>query len=807
MRSIWFATAASGVLAALALLDAPTANAAPTAAAADPAQAAAMAAASQSGPIELEAVVVQARRVNELQQQTPVAVTALSAERLREDTIVQVQDLQRIAPSFEIGSTGLGGSAAPGFTVRGLTGALLTDPAVVAYFDEAVTDSRDFAYSFYDLGSVQVLKGPQGTLFGKNSTGGALLIAPQRPKADFGGYVDARYGSFNDREVQGAINLPVGDRLQLRIAGDYEKRDGTVQSVTGGPAYNDRNHGSVRFEALWRPAEVFENYLQVTDYQVRQINNLPQLRSLNEDCAAKPANLVAELSAKPYCAFEPPLTTAFHTGDLTQYFAQQQALGLDKTVANSAAPFDVDYLAGTDIASVRLGAMTFKNILHADLSRYHIGFDFDGTPANLLGQDDFQRNGFFSEEFQFVGTAFSKQLSWIVGGYYSDLELNESDVFREVDFPLNPINPLHVNQYEPQKSEAGFGQATYDFSQYVKGLSLTAGYRYTWDQRSFTQRRLEGPTGAICGLGATDSSGVFIPFPGTDTATCKEHLSERFSDDNYNLSLSWQATRDLLVYVATRKGYKAGGFNFTASQAQFITYKPEELHDLEFGLKADWHIGVVPLRTNLAVFGAKYDNIQSQVTRVDPVSGNLESIIVNQDPVGGTPNKATLYGGELEITARPTRTIRLTAFYGYTHGQYDQFIFAGSPAPLNLKGQPIDGISPHTAGVGVVYTPDVPEQWGWPELSANLYYRAQQTTNASDLSVPPGAFTTLDLRLDWRQVGGRPIDIAFYGNNVTNARYLDLGLDLRAEVGILATQYSEPGSYGVQLRYHFGAPG
>jgi iron complex outermembrane receptor protein len=802
MRSIWLATMASGVLAGLSLLQAPCAMAAPAAAATP------QAASSDNpgNPIELEAVVVQARRVNELQQQTPVAVTALSAERLRQDTIVAVQDLQRVAPSFEVGSTGLGGSAAPGITVRGLTGAILTDPAVVAYFDEAVTDSRDFAYSLYDLGSVQVLKGPQGTLFGKNSTGGALLLAPQRPTANFGGYIDARYGSYNDRELQGAINIPVNDQLQLRLAADYEKRDGTLESVTGGPRYDDRNHGSVRFEAEWRPTDLFENYFQFTDYVVRQINDLPQLRSLNTDCAAAPTDLLGELSAKPYCAFEPPLTKAFHTGDLTQYFAQQQKLGLDKTVANGAAPFDVDYVSGTDIASIKLGDITLKNILHADLSRYHIGFDFDGTPASLLSQDDEQRNGFFSDEFQFVGTAFSKQLSWIVGGYYSDLELNEGDVFEEVNFPLNPINPLHVRQYEPQKSEAAFGQATYDFSQYVRGLSLTAGYRYTWDQRSFTQVRLEGPTEAICGLGTSTPSG-FIPFPGTDAATCTERLSEKFSDDNYNLSLNWQATHDLLVYVATRKGYKAGGFNFTASESQFITYAPEELHDVEAGLKADWRIGAIPLRTNVAVFGAHYDNIQSQVTRVDPVSGNLESLIVNQDPGTGTPNKATLYGGELELTAMPTRNLRLTAFYGYTYGVYDQFIFAGSPLSLNLKGQPIDGIAPHTAGVGVTYTPEVPDDWGRPELSANLYYRAQQTTNASDLALPPGAFTTLDLRVDWRQVAGRPIDIAIYGNNVTNARYLDLGLDLRSEVGILATQYSEPGSYGLQLRYHFGAGG
>jgi iron complex outermembrane receptor protein len=198
-------------------------------------------------------VIVQARRIDENQQKVPVAVTTLTAKTLERDTVTQVSDIQDLAPSLTVDPGSLGGSADPRFSLRGLSGTLVSDPSVVTYFDEVPSDPRNFAYSLYDLSSVQVLKGPQGTLFGKNSTGGAVLFEPTRPGHDFGGYIDGRYGNFNDREVEGAINLPITTGLYARLSADGEWRDGTVTSVTGGFKYNDRDHQSVRGELLFQP--------------------------------------------------------------------------------------------------------------------------------------------------------------------------------------------------------------------------------------------------------------------------------------------------------------------------------------------------------------------------------------------------------------------------------------------------------------------------------------------------------------------------------------------------------------------------
>ena len=189
------------------------------------------------------------------------------------------------------------------------------------------------------------------------------------------------------------------------------------------------------------------------------------------------------------CYFEFPATLGLGTVDIGQEFAQQQTLGRDKTVNTTPTPFDVDFDGFTDVAAFHLGGgVTIRNIAHGDWSSYNIATDFDSTNAPLVGQQDAQNSHFYSEELQALGKAGN--LNWIVGAYYSDTRINDSQVLNQLNFPGNPLGLVLVHDIEPSTSSAIFGQATYDFSQWVQGLSLTAGYRYTWDRKSFTDQRL-----------------------------------------------------------------------------------------------------------------------------------------------------------------------------------------------------------------------------------------------------------------------------------------------------------------------------
>ncbi len=763
-------------------------------------------------PTTVGEVIVHARRVGENQQTVPVAVTALSADRLRQDTVTQIDDLQHNAPSLEIDPGPLGGSADPRFTVRGLSGQLVTDPSVVVYFDEVPSDPKNIAYALYDLDSVDVLRGPQGTLFGRNSTGGAVLLETARPGPNLGGFLDFRYGNFNDREFTGAVNLAIAPTLMVRIAGEFERRDGTLDSVTGGFKYNDRNHGSIRGEVLFKPNAIFDNLLEGTYYRVRQINDLPILTGVAPCSAAggQPSPICFFSSATGVLPFLPPFVpTNLATGapDIAAEFAQQQTLGIDKTVNAYNAPFDVDHDAATDIATLHVAGVTLRNIAHVDFARYFTGFDFTGTGSGLLDQRSNQLAHDFSDEFHLLGK--TARLDWIVGAFWSETTGRENDAFDLVNypgnpllgFPGNPVSPQTVDLSAPQTSTAVFGQATYDLSPVIQGLSLTGGYRHTWDTRSFTQQRTE-PGNPLLGVPTC----ALLGFPGVDPATCVEHLSTRFAADNYDASLNWQAASNVLAYVASRRGYKAGGFNFAAADPNFISYAPEFVTDVELGVKADWRAGGVLVRTNVALYRASYDNIQAQFVLQSP-SGLPEAVVVNQDPVSGQKNTATLDGGEAEVTLVPARQFWLNADFGYAQGKYDQFISevseGGVTVPISLAGQQIAGIVRTTARLGVNYSPNTPDAWGRPVFSANLYARGAQTSNELN-PAQIGGFTTLDLRLDWRNLGGRPVDIAVYGDNVTNSRHLTIVNDLTSVVGVASAQYSEPAMYGVELRYHFG---
>ena len=722
----------------------------------------------------LPEVIVQARRVDENQQKIPVAVTTLGVKRLEQATVTQVSDIQSLAPSLTVDPGSLGGSADPRFSLRGLSGTLVSDPSVVTYFDEVPSDPRNFAYALYDLSSVQVLKGPQGTLFGKNSTGGAVLFAPNRPGREFGGYIDGRYGNYNDREVEGAINLPIAAGLYARVSADGEWRDGTVTSVTGGFKYNNRDHQSVRGELLFQPNDQYENYLEGSLYRVREIGNQP-------------------------------IMTATAVPALAPLLAFQQSLGTDQTVNSFHAPFNVDYAGLTDIATAHFGAVTLKNIAHIESATYHVAFDLTGTGAGILDQDDHQANHSYSDELQLLGKAFDSKLSWLLGAYYSNFQQSEQESFDLESQPGNPFSPQVVNLNAPQTSTAVFGQASFDFSQWIDGVSLTAGYRYTWDDKTFTQQRTQ-PGGfypiPVPPFFAVAPTCAILAFPGTDPATCTEHLSARFSDSNYNLSLNWQANSHLLVYVAARKGYKAGGFNFAATDPAFIEYQPETVQDVELGLKSDFKLGDMPVRFNLAAYQGKYDNFQAQTIAISP-SGLPEAIVVNQDPFSGTKNKATLTGGEAELTLIPVRGLALSAFYGIAQGKYDQFINTSTGVPINMAGQQIDGLAKTTMGLTVNYAPDIGGLLGHPDFTAVVYSRSKLSSNSLNPANLPG-FTTLDLRAEWRDVGGQPIDVSLYGKNVTDRRYPTISNNLMLVVGVSSQQLSEPAMYGVELRYHFG---
>jgi iron complex outermembrane receptor protein len=212
-------------------------------------------------------IIVTARRVEERLQDVPISITVFNQQQISNRNIVAPEDLALYTPS--LATNGVTGRENTSYSIRGFTQEIGTSPSVAVYFADVVAPRSGSSVpqgdgagpgSFYDLQNVQVLKGPQGTLFGRNTTGGAVLLVPQKPTSKFGGYIEGLYGSYNWKGVQGAINAPLTDNIRARLAFDYQDRDGLTKDAGVGPDLDNRHYIAVRGSVVWDVTPDIENY-------------------------------------------------------------------------------------------------------------------------------------------------------------------------------------------------------------------------------------------------------------------------------------------------------------------------------------------------------------------------------------------------------------------------------------------------------------------------------------------------------------------------------------------------------------------
>jgi len=360
---------------------------------------------------EIGEIVVTARRRNESLQSVPVSINAFDTAAMESRSIRTTTDLTQASPGLRFSSEGTTYTSSVSMRGLGKNAAATTGtPAVVVYFAEVPVPGDNLNIPTYDLASIQVLKGPQGTLFGRNTIGGAILIAPARPSFDFSGYMRGTYGNYDYKALEGAINLPlIDDVAALRIAGQIRRRDGYVQDLSYGDRLDDVNQNSVRASLLLEPAENFSNttifdYFDASEkgngYILFRVNHLPGLEFLD--------------------------------GPLDDALAAQQTGGIRRTRSAVPDPYTKPRFWGiTNITEWQLGNIELKNIFGYRVNDIRIRGNFDGLPP--LFDDDVAlyktlaaRNNdrSISDEFQAQGKMLGGRLDFIVGAFYSKLEPN-----------------------------------------------------------------------------------------------------------------------------------------------------------------------------------------------------------------------------------------------------------------------------------------------------------------------------------------------------------------------------------------------
>lgn len=710
-------------------------------------------------------VVVTARRREESLQDVPLSVTAFTPETLQQARIQDRTDLANFTPSL-ISITGGYPKEFAFFALRGQGPAFGSTPGVVSYFAEVAApiaiDGRQGTY--FDLANIQVLAGPQGTLFGKNATGGNILFEPQRPTNRRDGYVQLEYGNLNDARMEFAANLPIiDDTLLFRVAGDIGRRDGYTKDVGpffAGKDYDNLDYQSIRASLTVRPAPGVEFYTVARYYHSESHGPGTILKQFDPNLGA---------GVLPAVSVFPQLVTAV---------ADQDARGIRRVAYDLDQFSETDYWQIVNHATVDLtDGLALKNVISYSETTFRYGYDYDATTASISGQTSrgtipTQAPTFFTEELRLDGRLAQDAITFTVGGYYDKGGLRSSQGGLFTQFPLSFVaGPIPGRIDNRSQSYAAFGQATVDLCRagLIEGLSLTGGLRHTWDETS------------------NETQISVLPVTGG---------TAKFKYLSYNVSADYELADDVHVYVTSRDAYKAGGVNGPVpADSPFRSFPPERLQDIEVGLKSQFSLGGIDTRFNIAAYRGDYTNIQR--TTVEVVGGAALNVT-------RSAAKGRIQGVELTAAIVPTRGLTLSGSYSYTDSEYTRVTDASAGALL--AGSAFPYTPRHKATAGAAYEVEL-RGVGTLALSATYAYQSRFSTAQNNLArvayLP--AYDTLALRAGIRDIGGEPLDLSAFMANATGNDYASGLQDLyNVGGGTVTYTYGEPRTYGLQLRYRFG---
>jgi iron complex outermembrane receptor protein len=777
----------------------------------------------------LEEIVVTARKRQERVQTVPVAITAFSQTDLEKAHISELRDLYKEVPGISISQTGSdpNGHSSGQLRLRGL-------PGTEIYFADVPIGTTDFLVSglnhglspgfMYDLDDLEVDKGAQGTLFGRPSIGGLISLQPKRPTTVFEGYLQTTFGNYGDKENEFAVNVPVvGDKLMVRVAGQMQQRDGYTKDLQTGIDLDNRNYYAWRVGVTFRPTDDFENYLLYDGYWQDSDGTSSILQAVNPDFILSKLNTsFTPLQPGQTClatvtlsgpAFGPLGNVpggcgAFRVGlvpGVAQALATQQALGPREIAGTYTSGIGKDYFYGfTDIARWDVtDDISIKNIAAVRVFKQLASNDFTNTglPILVIGypaqhgvtgnnQGWIDNAGQYTDELQITGKALNGKLTWGVGGFLEEDHPIGSNL--TLGTAVGGVTYLEHNYSD--RSQAVFAHGIYDLSDYVPNLRFTAGYRFTYDYVSFVERSLSGVNAVQRGAnGAPTNCGVI----GSDR-NCEVGNNGDFNSPGWNLGLDDQITPDTLLYVRAGNAYRPGGVN-PDIPAPYQTFKPEHLTDVELGVKTDWDLMGIHGRTNADIFHDDYKSIQvsQTVTVLDPDTG--KATVASATLNAAT---ATIEGAEFETTLLLPAGFELAAHgsYLYSHyGQYPQAFGATGGAP-GFQYVPLFQF-------GLTPTYHLPIDQSLGDVTASISWSWYGHQSVSPILSEPintmAHYENFDIRADWTNMFGQPIDLGFFMTNVTNNLHISGVVPLMTSLGFTSAAYNPPRMFGFSLKYRF----
>ena len=768
---------------------------------------------ANTGSVGLTEVVVTARRRAENLQTTPVSETAISGAAAEQLNVRDFQNLRGLVPDLEVTPQANGGAA---LTIRGIgqTNDQVNADAKTGFYVNEMYVARQEGNSlyFYDVNSLQVLKGPQGTLFGKNTTGGAILLTNASPGPDFGGYVQARVGNLSRIDTEGAINVPLSDTLTSRFSFRTDSADGYIKHVLDNGASNDIDDKSYRGQLRWTPNSKLTVDALGEHNQSNTDGSTEVVTGCNDNAYA-PTNYQA-LHGQSYCATYPGLPQK--TGDNLVYGGATLSIPTSSLMTPIAT--GGDYNSGltrhghpgpfnnTEVTTfnVRVNYALTDDISLKSITGYrrsHSAFynPTENAPNDLYAEYDATTTNQITEEDNITGRALGGKLNYVAGFfYYSQQTTFVQDT--GPDWDGDPVGYLYdaTNNF---KSYAGYIQASYKVT---PALEITLGGRYTYDDKSAVSSLFfQQSYGGVCADTPAqtaqspngDPYGFLAPFI-AGAAACggyvKGAAEKTWDRFNPRVQMSYQVTPDIYIYGSVTTGYNAGGFNQQLGQdlgGGLISYNPEKLTDYEAGLKTEWLDR--RLRFNVTGFYQKYSDIQTNV-----------EVTYNHVPTRAIQTGASEHeeGVEAELEYEPMRDLFLRANMSYLQQAYDSV--APSITQFNINS-PVSTAPKYTYALDGAYTFRLEQGY---VITPDLNWRA---VGAKAGCVPIGAcslpaYGLLGARVDFKLKADSPWVASLWGTNLNNAKVvLDEMLASQTEFGIGAFLPGRPREYGVEFTRKF----
>lgn len=739
-----------------------------------PARSALAAEGAESKPIGLEEVVVTARKRAEAVQQTPVSMVAFSENSLKQASIDSFKELANATPNFEInGGIPNGGGSAAQIYIRGVGQddySFPNEPGVGLYIDGIyVARSAGGDFGFMDIERIEVLRGPQGTLYGRNTIGGAVNIYTAKPDGTFGGAAGITVGDYDRVDVFARMQFPLGDSVSGKFSVGSRTRDGLGKNIIGedlGELDQQMARGAIRIQ----PNEGLDILLQADWLKQRQNGPAGSMVAyVPNGTGAALINPLFAQSVSDEFGLEPPF-------DQWGPAWVKTLAANGKDVYNSGGAEDTRDWADIWGASITVDKIlgddhTLKSVTAYRSSEVDVRRDSEHTPFRLVRVDNPEETSQITQEFQLNGTGADGRFEYVVG-LFGLIEDGKSYLYAPLiqgtwDLIGLDLEALINTDYDAS-SYAVFGEGTYRLTD---RLGITIGGRYTMDDKEYIYSLRRPPSGAV-------------PLPPVK-------LQDDWSEFLPKLGVEFQATPDILLFANASRGYKAGGYNSRAlSGNPPKAYDPEYINAYELGVKTSWADDRAFL--NVAVFYNDYQDIQL-LSVLDLGGGNVETVINNAA-------KGRIIGGEIELTALPHPDFRLGVGIGILDTEYTRVDQDAIDAGILESNQFINAPK-LSANVGADWTVGLP---GGSSLllHADLVYRDKQFRDAVNTpQLRADSYTVVNARVTWTSADDK-WEIAAFGTNLGDEIYITNGVSVLG-LEYIEAYYSRPREWGAAVTYRF----